>query len=244
MYYGWRGVVGYVKPTQRPGTLEDFIKLMPDGVGVIPETVGIRMGSEQEFLKALEIAEQKVAALAQLGVDLVLIAGAPPTMVHGYSRDRAKADELSKKYGVPVLTATMAQMEAFQALGIKRIVGISYFKDDLNPTFAKFLRDGGLDVLCMKGYEVPFGEVQKIPPQEIYAFAKKAFLEADRPDGIYILGNGWRVLPIVRLLEQDLQTTVVASLPAQIWATLRRLHIREPIPGYGKLLADMPWDLP
>src|SRR3972149_4715348 len=206
MYYGWRGVVGYVKPTQRPGTLEDFVKLMPDGVGVIPETVGIRMGNEQEFLKALEIAEQKGAALAQLGVDLVLIAGAPPTMVHGDSRDRAKAQELSEKYGVPVLTATMAQMEAFQALGIKRIVGISYFKDDLNPTFAKFLRDGGLDVLCMKGYDVPFGEVQKIPPQEIYAFAKKVFLEADRPEGIYILGNGWRGLSIVRLLGQELQT--------------------------------------
>ena len=36
MYYGARGVVGLVKPTYRPGSMESFIKLMPEGVGFIP----------------------------------------------------------------------------------------------------------------------------------------------------------------------------------------------------------------
>ena len=36
MYYGARGIVGLVKPTYRPGSMESFIKLMPEGVGFIP----------------------------------------------------------------------------------------------------------------------------------------------------------------------------------------------------------------
>src|SRR5712692_10275483 len=30
MYYGARGIVGLVKPTYRPGSMESFIKLMPE----------------------------------------------------------------------------------------------------------------------------------------------------------------------------------------------------------------------
>jgi hypothetical protein len=31
MYYGARGIVGLVKPTYRPGSMESFIKLLPEG---------------------------------------------------------------------------------------------------------------------------------------------------------------------------------------------------------------------
>ena len=40
----WRGVVGVIKPTYRPGSLEEFIRLLPEGIGVIPKFAGIREG--------------------------------------------------------------------------------------------------------------------------------------------------------------------------------------------------------
>ncbi len=240
MYYGARGIVGLVKPTYRPGSLESFIKLMPEGVGFIALHVGVRAGTDREFREAMAIAERKVAKLAQLGADIVMIMGAPPTMVHGYGADTEAARQLQQKYGVPVLTATIAQVEAFRALGIKRLVGITYFLDDLNRKFAKFLEDGGFEVAAMKGLDVPFKDAGKIPPEEIYAFAKKVFIEAGGADGIYMLGAGWHNLPIIELLERDLQTNVVSSIPAQVWATQKRLHIREPVKGYGRLLEEMP----
>ncbi len=240
MYYGARGIVGLVKPTYRPGSMESFIKLMPEGVGFIPFHVGVRVGNEQEFQEALAIAEKKVAKLAELGVDVVMIMGAPPAMVRGHGADKEIADQLTKKYGVPVLTATMAQVDAFQALGIKKLVGITYFKDDLNVKFAKFLEDGGFKVAAMKGLDVPFKDAGKIPPEEIYSFAKKVFIDHGPVDGIYMLGAGWHNLPVIELLEKDLKTTVVSSIPAQVWATQKQLHLREPVQGYGRLLAEMP----
>ncbi len=240
MYYGARGIVGLVKPTYRPGSTESFIKLMPEGVGFIALHVGIRAGNDQEFQEAMSIAEKKVAKLAKLGADIVMIMGAPPTMVRGYGADAETAKTLTQKYGVPVLTATIAQVEAFRALGIKKMVGITYFPDDLNRKFARFLEDGGFKVAAMKGLDVPFSDAGKIPPEEIYSFAKKVFIESGGADGIYMLGAGWHNLPVIELLERDLQTKVVSSIPAQVWATQKRLRLRAPVQGYGRLLAEMP----
>lgn len=32
----------------------------------------------------------------------------------------------------------------------------------------------------------------------------------------------------------------IRSMPAQVWAAQKRLHIRAPVSGYGRLLAEMP----
>lgn len=240
MYYGARGIVGLVKPTYRPGSMESFIRLMPEGVGFIPLHVGIRAGTEEELQQALTIAEKKVEKLVHLGADVVMIMGAPPTMVRGHGADREIAARLTEKYRVPVLTTTIAQVEAFRALGLKRLVGVTYFVDDLNRKFAKFLEDGGFEVAVMRGIDVPFKDAGKIPAEEIYAFAKRLFVECGGADGIYLLGAGWHNLPVIELLERDLRTTVVSSIPAQVWATQKRLRLREPVKGYGRLLEEMP----
>jgi maleate isomerase len=240
MYYGARGIVGLVKPTYRPGSMESFIKLMPEGVGFIPAHAGIRAGNEQELQEALTVAERKVARLAELGADVVMIMGAPPTMVRGHGADRAIADSLTKKYKIPVTVATIAQVDAFRALGMKKLVGITYFQDDMNQRFAKFLEDDGFEVKAMKGIEVPFKDAGKLAPEAIYNFAKKTFLEHGPADGIYMLGAGWHNLPVIELLEKDLKTTVLSSIPAQVWATKKILHLNEPVIGYGRLLAEMP----
>jgi maleate isomerase len=240
MYYGARGVVGLVKPTYRPGSMESFIKLMPEGVGFIPCHAGIRAGNEKEFQDALAVAERKVARLAELGADVVMIMGAPPAMVRGHGADRQLAEQLSKRHRIPVLVATMAQVDAFRALGLKRLVGITYFQEELNRKFSKFLEDDGFQVTAMKGIDVPFQDAGKLSPEAIYGFAKKVFIEHGPVDGIYMLGAGWHNLPVIQMLEKDLKTTVVSSIPAQVWATKKVLHLNEPLGGYGRLLAEMP----
>src|SRR6185295_9642015 len=129
MYFKAGEIVVLVKPTYRPGSMESFIKLMPEGVGFIPAHAGIRAGNEKELQDALTVAEKKVARLAELGADVVMIMGAPPTMVRGHGADRQIADSLTKKYKIPVTVATIAQVDAFRALGMKKLVGITYFQN-------------------------------------------------------------------------------------------------------------------
>jgi maleate cis-trans isomerase len=239
--YGWKGVVGLVKPTFRPGSLDRFVRLMPDGVCVVPRYVGVSAGTEREFQEALAIAEERVAELAKLKVDLVVIQGVPPIMLKGFKFDAELIDRLQKKYGVPVLTATRTQVDALKALKTKRIVGVTYFKDDLNPQFAKFFEQGGFEVAAMKGcIDTPFSDLGKIPAEEIYAKAKKIYLECGGGDCLYLLGAGWDCLPAIEPLERDLGTTVLSNVPADVWATQKKLNIRDPVKGFGRLLEEMP----
>jgi maleate cis-trans isomerase len=136
--------------------------------------------------------------------------------------------------------ATIAKVDAVRAGGMKKLVGITYFQDDMNARFAKFLQDDGFEVKAMKGIDVPFKDAGKLAPEAIYNFAKKVFLEHGPADGIYMLGAGWHNLPVIEMLEKDLKTTVLSSIPAQVWATKKILHLNEPVTGYGRLLAEMP----
>jgi maleate cis-trans isomerase len=239
-FSSWRGTVGVVKPTMRPGSLEEFIRLLPDGVGVIPLFLNIHEGTENEFKAVLQACEERVAELAALKVDLIHPEGAPPFMVHGFEGERKIIGEWEERYGVPVITAPQTQVEALRTMDIQRFVGVTYFTGDINNLFTRYFQDAGFDVLAMEGIEVPFTDVQRLSSQEVYAHTRRAFLKHPEADGVYMLGSGWRVLDMVETLEQDLQVPVIHPVPARVWAVQKRLHIRQPVAGYGQLLQTMP----
>lgn len=239
-YTSWRGVVGLIKPTMRPGSLEEFIRLLPEGIGVIPLFLNIQRGTEDEFRQVLKAFEEKVGTLAKEKVDLIHPEGAPPFMVHGYKGEERIVKEWEKEYKVPIVTASMTQVEALRALKVKKFVGVTYFTGKINETFSCYFAEAGFEILAMEGISVAFEDVGKLSSQEVYAHTRKAFLKYPGADAIYMLGSGWRTLDIIEPLEQDLQVPVVHPVPARVWAIQKRLHVRQPVKGYGRLLAAMP----
>lgn len=239
-YTSWRGIVGVIKPTLRPGSLEEFIRLLPEGIGVIPLFVGIRRGTEDEFRDVLKVFEEKVAELAREQVDLIHPEGAPPFMVQGYRGEEKIIKGWETKYRVPIVTAPMTQVEALRALRVKRFVGVTYFTGKINDTFSRYFAEAGFDVLGMEGISVGFEDVGRLSSQEVYAHTRKAFLRHPGAEAIYMLGSGWRTLDIIHLLEEDLQVPVIHPVPARVWAVQKRLHVRQPVKGYGRLLEEMP----
>ncbi len=239
-FRSWRGVVGVVKPTHRPGSLEEFIRLLPEGIGVVPLFLGIKTGTEKEFSSVLDLMKEKIAELAELDVDIIHAEGAPPFMLLGYEGEAKLIRGLARKYKRPISTSGTTQVEALKALKIKRFVGLTYFTGSINQKYARYFTQAGFEVLGMDGISVPFDEVGRLASQEVYAFVKEQFLKYKGAQGIYLLGSGWRVLPIIRLLEQDLQVPVVHPIPARVWAIQKELRVRESVEGYGRLLEEMP----
>jgi maleate cis-trans isomerase len=239
-FTSWRGVVGVVKPTHRPGSLEEFIRLLPEGIGVVPLYLNFQRGTEDEFRAALNAVEAKVSELADEGVDLIHPEGAPPFMVHGFKGEERIVKEWEAKYNVPIVTAAQTQVEALRALGVKKFVGVTYFTGSINDIFTGYFEEAGFEVLAMEGMSVAFADVGRLASEEIYAHARKAFLKSKSADGIYMLGTGWRCLDIIHLLEEDLQVPVVHPVPARVWSVQKRLHVRQRRSGFGKLLEEMP----
>jgi len=214
--------------------------MLPEGIGVLPLFLDIQRGTADEFADVMAAYEVKVAQLAEHKVDLIHPEGAPPFMVKGYAGEREIIDGWEKKYKIPVFTSGTNHIAALKALGIRKFVGASYLGGNLNATFADYFNDAGFEVLAMEGMAVPFEDAGKLSPFEVYSHVKRSFLDHPGAEGIYLLGSAWRVLDIIETLEQDLQVPVVHPVTARCWEIQKRLYVREPIAGYGRLVAELP----
>jgi maleate isomerase len=236
----WRGIVGVVKPTYKSGSLVDFIRLLPDGVGVVPLFIGAQEHTEDEYLRAMDIYHQRVGELTRIGVDLIHPEGGPPFMVRGYEAEREIVKGWEDKYGIPVVTTGMSHREALHGMRIQRFLGLTPYQGGINEKFAKYFTDAGFDVAAMKGIEIQFGERYQLSSEAIYGHLKKAFLQQPDVDGIYLLSPGaWRVVDVI-LAEQDLDVPIIHPVAAGVWSVLKHLRVKQRLKGFGRLLEEFP----
>ena len=120
-YSMWRGVAGLVKPTRRPGSLETLIRLLPEGIGVVPLLLDVRAGSHAEFSSAFPHYEKHVAELAEQGMDMIHPGGTPPFMLQGYKGEDKLIKSWEKKYKTPIFTSGQNHVHAMRAASASRI---------------------------------------------------------------------------------------------------------------------------
>ena len=145
-YDCWRGMVGMIKPTKGSGSLVELIKMLPEGIGVIPLFNNVRHGRIEEFQSAIPAYEEKIAELAEDKVDLIHPAGTPPFMLLGYKGEAEIIQRWERRFGIPIFTSGTNQVAAMKALKIKKFVGIGYDFDDTSIV-ARYFTDAGFEVL-------------------------------------------------------------------------------------------------
>ena len=240
-FTSWRGIAGIIKPTLRPGSLEELIRILPRGIGVIPMYNDIREGKESEFRAVIGGYEEKTKALAEAGCDFVHPGGAPPFLILGYEGERDLIKQWEKKYDVPVFTSGQNTISALRALHVKKFLGVNYLPGPLNETYAQYFIDAGFDCLAMEPIDVVFNKVQELSSLEVYRFVREHFLKHRDAEAIYMLGPAWhRSIDVVEMMERDFGIPVVHHITAQSWEFQLRCHVREPISGYGRLLSELP----
>jgi maleate cis-trans isomerase len=239
-FTSWRGSVGLIPPTLRPGGLEDLIRLLPEGFGILPSMLNTREGTFAEYASALAGLEQHVKYLVDAGVDLVHPEGVPLFAVHGLATEQRVTAEWEHKYGVPVMTSGQTQQAAMHALGVHRVVGVSYTAGpDVRDKIHQYFLDAGFDMATFEGMGLQLQEAWRLTKGETYRFVKQLVMKHEPIDGVYMLGSGWR-LDVVEALEQDLEIPVIHPVAARAWAIQRRLRVRNPLDGYGRLIAEFP----
>jgi maleate isomerase len=236
----WRGTVGIIRPTLRTGGFEELVRMLPEGIGVIPLCLNVARGALDEFRQGIHAYEPRIAQLAEAGVDVINPSGAPPFMVLGYRGEQQLIRAWEKKYRTAIFTSGTTTLNALRALKVTRFVGATYFRGDINKIYARYFADAGFDVLAMAGMDVDFDKVQELSSREVYRFVKRVFLGNAKAHAIYMLGPAWHTLDIIAKLEQDLGVPVIHAVPAQCWDIQRHLHVRQPVQGFGRLIAEMP----
>jgi maleate cis-trans isomerase len=217
-----------------------MVRLLPSGIDVAAVYLNLAEGTREEMQRSYDNYERNVAYLASQRCDVISIEGAPPFMLLGADGETKLVDGWKQKYKTDMFTSSQNQVNVIRVMKLRKILGITPFGADLNRSYAKYFEDSGVGVAAMEGLDVAFGSIPDVQPETMYSFIKKKFLDHSAADGIYILGSGWDTLSITAALEQDLGVPVVQPIAARIWEIQRRLHVRQPIKGYGVLLETLP----
>ena len=236
-----RGLVGNIKPRAADSSLVDMIKLLPDGIGMIPVYVNVTPKSREDG-SVYPMYEERLVYLASQKCNLIAIEGAPPFLRLGPNGEAEMVDGWQRKFNIDMFTAPQNQVNAFRALKVKKILGLTAGAGgpDVNKVYAKYFEDSGLGVVALERMDVESDAAQDVPPATIAALVKKAFAEHKGADAIYLLGPSVEALPLIAPLERDLGVPVVQAIVARVWEIQKRLHIHEPIKGYGRLLETLP----
>ena len=234
-----RGLVGNIKPRAADSSLVDMIKLLPDGIGVVP--VYIPVTAELRDSGAIyPLYDDRLAYLTSEKCNLVAIEGAPPFMLIGQARETEMVEGWKRKYNIDIFTAPQNQVNAFRALKAKRILGITAGANgaDVTKVYTKYFEDSGISVAGMQRLE--FNAERAVPATTSGPLIKQAFAAHKGVDAVYLLGPALEELPLIAPLERELGVPVVQAIVARVWEIQKRLNVHEPIKGFGRLLETLP----
>jgi maleate cis-trans isomerase len=73
-------------------------------------------------------------------------------------------------------------------------------------------------------------------PQRAYQLGRA--IDKDDVDAVFLSGLGMPTIQILETLERDLGKPAISAASAMMWRALQLAGVREPVAGYGQLLAD------
>jgi maleate cis-trans isomerase len=156
--------------------------------------------------------------------------------------DDVVTKRMSAGAGVPAITSAQAVGRAVRALGARRVAIVSPYSDVVNDRAARYFKSKhGLDTIALEGFRATDSyAIGQLGPQN----ARDAFTRLDRPEieAFVVPGGNFPTLPSIAAWEQEFKKPVVTTNQASVWAMLRAFDSADRLPGFGRLLAEVPAD--
>lgn len=232
-----RAKIGFVLIPNEQTIEEDMIRHLPPGVGAyfarapMPREISSR--SLAEVRGSLADAARRI--LPDDGLDVVSFACTSGTVAVG---EDATCAELAR--GAPGARATSLAggvRKALAAMGVRRIVLISPYTEELNTAVAAFLAKAGFEICAMHGMGLRY-DTQMIRVAPDYIAELACALDRPEADAVLISCGALRSLDVVDDIERRLGKPVICSNQAMLWDCLRLAGIDDRLPGLGRLLSE------
>lgn len=235
---GWRGKIGVLYPSAGLAE-EEFAKLAPEGVSIHITRMKMRHGDLDQIRQMINRVEEAASLLADAGVDIILFNCTLGSLIEGPGFDKRLSRKLTRLTGIPTTTTTTAVLKAMESLGMRRIILLAPYPEDLLELEVDFLKEAGLEVIHYRGLGVsdPHKQVD-IDPGIWYRLSKELVVTSGNVEGIFISCAGILVVDMIHRIEKDLNLPVVTSNQGAMWECLRQLKIRAPQGSYGMLFSS------
>lgn len=233
--FGWRARIGYLCPSVFEMIAYDFYRIAPPGVGMIGVTCMIDGWRADAYQSGLERIDECARELGRRNCDFIIHAGVPLVVSQGPGYEREVIGRIERVANTPATTSIVAGMEALQALSVRRVGLVNPYPPELNDAVVAFLNSHGFEVAAVVGLGADFTRIGDVSEARVYAAAKEAAKK--KIDGLYLPCPQFPALDVIETIETDLGIPAVGHLTSELWKAFRTLGIRQPIRGFGKLLA-------
>jgi maleate cis-trans isomerase len=179
--------------------------------------------------KLLGTAKVEVISLAQTSASL---------FADDY--DANVTQRMSAAANCPAITSAQAVGQSVQALGARRIALVSPYSAPVIERAKHYYESKfALEVVALEGFAATDSYmIGKLGPKN----ARDAFARINRPEieVLVVPGGNFPTMPFIPDWEREFGKPVITTNQAALWAMMRIMGVREPLPGLGRLLAQMP----
>ena len=236
---GWRARIGVISPAVGMAVTHDFHRLAPEGVALLLTQVSepLTQDTVEQLTRVGDFVAEAAKKLIIPQASVVLWNTTTGSLMKGYGYDRELIKRIEAATQLPATTTSTAMLEAFRAMGIKKICLATAYVDAVNEKEKAFLVDNGITVVQYRGLQLlDIRDIVNVAPYTLYHLAKN--VDCAEADAVFISCCGLSTADIIEPLEHDLGKPVLSSNIVSLWAALRLAKIREPIHGFGRLLRE------
>jgi maleate cis-trans isomerase len=237
--FGARKRIGYISPSVLEVVPFDFYCFAPEGVGLVGVTCNIDDWTQEHFDRALAQVKEAAGYLGARRVDYVIHGGGPLVVARGKGYEDLIVKDIEAAAHVPATTGVRSGMEALRHVGARRIAIASPYPERHNAALSAYLMAQGFEVVRAEGKDLPFKDMQNLPPVDIHAFAVGVLDRAGACDALYLPCPQWQAAQVVDAIERERSLPVVSYTHANFFAAFRALGIKDIIRGHGRLLASL-----
>lgn len=236
---GWRARLGFLLPPGNPTVEPEVIALTPDGVSVhfhrmtaggVPGSLD---GQEERNRAMVESLPECVRMLGMVKPAVIVIAHTATSYYLGREREAELLARLSAASGVRVVTAFASVVAALERLGVKRLAMGAPYSAETTAAGHRHLEAHGFTIVRSQNLE-GVTNIYDETAERAYGLARS--IDSREAEAVFLSGTGMPTLTVLEMLEADLEKPVLSSNAAMVWHALRLAGIRQPIPGYGRLL--------
>jgi len=231
--------VGLLVPSSNSTQEPEFTQMLPASVSLHVARLKLESVDPDSTLSIVAELDKECRKLADCAPDIIVLAATAPSTRMGKGYDTQLIRRMEEASGKPATTAATAMLEAFAALGIRRVALAAPWSEQTNTVVAAFLLSHGIEVVSQVAMGVTRNnDIGRLSPETAFDNGLKA--DRKEADALFLACGNWWTASIVERLEQAAGKPVLTTNNVTVWSVLKKIGGHASVPGFGRLLREMP----
>ncbi len=237
-YYGQRAKIGVIVPPTNTTNEAEWQAMTPADVSIHVARMPLHTDTTSDAGKAAlyKDIEKYALDLAQADVDVIVYGCTAGSMVSPVS---SLPEHIGTITSTKALTTAQAIVDALKALGVQKLAVATPYFEAMNQHEKVFLEENGYSILSIAGLgygangKDEFRNIARIRPEQVIELAKQVYC-ADA-EALLISCTDLVSLPVISILEKELDIPVISSNSATFWRALRMASVNDAVESGGRL---------